>query len=160
MSFPINIQGTLINFPSSADSPNWAEALIQFAQAVELALSTVVGPFDIPPQIYVMTANVNTNVPLPGLSFPTSNVQGALIEYTIFETTNTNTASEFGTIEVTYNPNGPVNNKWDISREFTGSSPVTFTITDTGQVQFSSTALPGINFQGTIGFTAKALLNS
>jgi hypothetical protein len=160
MSFPINIQGTIINFPSSADSPNWAEALIQFAVAVQLALATVVGPFDVPPQIYVMTSNVNTNVSLPGLSFPTSNVQGALIQYTVYENTSTSTVAQFGTIEIAYNASNPPGNKWDISNEYTGESNVIFSITDTGQVQFSSTSLPGINFNGVIGFTAKALENS
>src|SRR5271165_5168158 len=122
----INIQGTIINFPDSAQSPNWAEGLIQFAEAVELALSTVVGPYDIPPQIFVMTANTNTNVPLPGLSFPTSNVQGAQILYTVYEQTTTvspTTVSEFGTIELDYNPSGSTGNKWSIAREYTSSSP-------------------------------------
>lgn len=128
-------------------------------------MATVVGPYDIPPQIFTMTSNVNTNVPLPGLSFPTSNVQGALIQYTVFEQTTTispTTVSEFGTIQLDYNPNGSTGNKWSISREYTSSGPsyVTFSITDTGQVQFSSTAIPGATFTGTIGFTAKALLNA
>lgn len=156
----INIQGTIIDFPDSAQSPNWADPIIQFALAVQQALSSVAGPFDVPPQIFVMTSNANTNVALPSLSFPTSNVQGALIEYTVFRTTSTSTAAEFGTIEISYNPAGPVGNKWDISREYTGNGQVTFSITDNGQMQFSSALLPGVNHQGKIGYLAKALLNS
>lgn len=156
----INIQGTIIDFPSSAQSPNWADPIVQFAQAVEKALASVAGPFDVPPQIFVMTSNANTNVSLPSLAFPTSNVQGAFIEYTVFRTTTTTKVAEFGTIEIVYNPDNPIGNKWEIAREFTGDGNVTFSITDTGQVQFSSTLIGGASHSGTIGYLAKALLNS
>ena len=154
----INIQGTIIDFPDSAQSPNWAAPVIQFALAVEAALATVVGPFDIAPQVYTMTSNVNTNVSLPGLAFPTSDVRGATIDYTVFRTTNTNVAYEKGTLEIVYNPQGPVNNKWEISREFTGDGLITFSILDTGQVQFTSASLAGTNHQGVISYLAKAIL--
>lgn len=160
MAPTITIQGTIIDFPDSAQSPNWADPIIQFAQAVEAALETVAGPFDIAPQLYLMVSNVNTDVSLTNLSFPTSNVRGARITYTVFRTTTTNTVAEEGNIDIVYNPDGPTGNKWEISREKTGDALVTFSITDTGQVQFSSTVLAGLNHQGNIGYTAKALLQS
>lgn len=160
MAIQINIQGTIIEFPSSGASPNWAPAVIQFAQAVESALSAVVGPFDIPPQIYVMTSNANTNVSVPNLSFPTSNVRGAFIRYSVFRTTSGTTVSESGTITTTYNPDGTVGNKWQITREYVGDAQVTFNITDVGQVQFSSVLLAGTGHSGKITYTAQALLNA
>lgn len=154
----INIQGTIINFPESAQSPNWADPIIQFAEAVAAALQSVAGPFDVPPQIFVMTSNANTDVSLPSLAFPTSDVRGATIMYTVFRTTTTDTAYEEGHIEVVYNPDNPIGNKWDISREYTGDGKITFSITDNGQVQFTSALLPGLNHVGSIGYTAKSLL--
>lgn len=160
MSISINIQGTIIEFPSSGESPNWAPPVIDFAQAVEGALSQVVGPFDIAPQIYTMTSNANTNVSLPNLAFPTSSVRGAFIKYTVFRQTSTDTVSEAGNVMVVYNPNGPVSNKWQITRDYVANAQVTITITDTGEVEFSSTLLPGINHSGTWTYTAQALLQS
>lgn len=157
----INIQGTIINFPDSAQSPNWAEPIIQFAEAVAQALSTVTGPFDVPPQIYTMISNGNTNIALPSLTFPTSNVRSAFIQYSVFRNSTgvgAVTLAEAGELIVVYNPNGSTNHKWDISNEHGGqNSGVTFTITDQGQVQFSSTVITGAGATGFIGYTAKAL---
>lgn len=160
MSVPITISGTTINFPSSGESPNWAPAVIEFAQAVAGALVSVAGPFDIPPQIYVMTSNANTNVNIPNLAFPTSTVRGAFIRYAVYRNTNSTTEVETGNIMIVYNPAGPGGNKWAITRDFVGDADVTFSITDVGQVQFSSTAISGSSHNGVITYTAQALLNS
>lgn len=160
MSIPINISGTIIEFPSSGQDPNWSNAVIQFAEAVAAALSIVAGPFDVAPQIYTMTSNVNTNVNIPNLAFPTSNVRGAFIRYTVFRQTTTDTVSEAGNIIIVYNPANPVSQKWEIVRDYDEDALMTFTITDTGQVQFSSALLAGANHVGTITFAAQALLNA
>jgi hypothetical protein len=160
LSTPLNINGTIINFPTSAQSPDWSEAIVQFALAVTQALSSVNGPFDVPPTIYTMISNVNTNVPLPSLAFPTSNVRGAVITYTIYRNTTgigATSGAETGTLELIYNPNGPTGNKWEISDEHTGNANVTFSVTDQGQVTFSSTFISGANATGFIGYTAKSL---
>jgi hypothetical protein len=151
----INIGGTIINFPDSAQSPNWAPPIIQFAEAVALALSSIIGPFDVSPQIYTMISNVNTNVALPSLAFPTANVRGATITFTVYRhSTGISgvTFAEIGTLEVIYN-----GSTWELSDEHTGLSDVTFSITNQGQVQFSSTGIPGAGPIGFIGYTAKAL---
>lgn len=158
----ITIQGTLIDFPDSAQSPNWAEPIIQFAQAVEQALSSVAGPFDVPPQIFVMTANVNTNIALPSLAFPTSTVRAAFIRYAVFRNTTgggASTVAEAGNMVVVYNPDS-IGAKWEITRDYVGNAEVTFTITDDGQVKFSSTSITGSSHTGQITYTAQALLNS
>lgn len=160
MSIPLNIQGTIINFPTSAQSPDWSEPIVQFAQAVAQALSTATGPYDVSPQIYTMISNVNTNVPLPSLAFPTSAVRGAIIQYTVYRNTTgvgATSGAQIGELQIIYNPNGPTGNKWEISNEHTGIANVSFSVTDQGQVTFSSTFIAGANYTGFIGYTAKAL---
>lgn len=167
MAIQINIQGNLIDIASSGQSPNWANGWIEFAQAVEQALSGLAGPFDIPPQVYEMIANVNTNVDLPNLVFPTSDVRSAEIAYAVYRQSDNpgvadNIKVESGIISIAYNPNNPVTNKWNISQ--TSNDPndtgVSFSITDVGQVQFSSTLQAGSNYEGRITYQAKALLQS
>lgn len=162
MSIPITILGTTIEFPESGQSPDWAPAVIDFALAVEAALNAAgIGGFDVPPQLVPIDAdNPGTNININPLAFPTSAVRAAFIRYTVFRTTNTNTVYEMGTLNVVYSPANPVGNKWEITREYTGDAKITFTITDTGQVQFSTAAIAGLNHQGQISFAAQSLLQS
>lgn len=158
MSVSITVQGTTIPFPSSGESPNWAPAIIEFAQAVEAALATVAGNYDIPAQVYSMISNVNTNVSLPNLSFPTSQVRGAIISYAVYRNTSITTASETGSILINYNASFASNQKWQVSRDCVSDASITFTVTDVGQVQFSSSSLAGSGHTGTITYQAKAIL--
>ena len=160
MSIPITIQGTIINFPTSGESPNWSQPIIDFAKATEAALNSFVGPFDIPPQIYIMTSNANNNVDLPNLSFPTANVQGAIISYSVYRKTTVEEVTETGTLLVNYNSSAGVGLKWEISREYIGDANVTFNITDVGQVQFSSALIAGTSHDGRVTYQAKAILQN
>lgn len=161
----INIQGTVIQFPDSATNPNWAPAVDQFAKSVEQALAAIVGPFDVAPQALIIDAyNPGTNIPIAALSFPTATVRSAFIRYAVFRTTTTDLAGEAGEISIFYNPNGPVNNKWEISQVITsgisGNGRISFSITDVGQVEFSTDALSGSNHSGKLTFVAQSILQS
>jgi hypothetical protein len=123
-------------------------------------LAQFTGAFDVPPQILTLTSNVNTNLDLPNLAFPTSVVRGAEILYTVFRTTDSVTVSEEGSLQVIFNPSNSIGNKWEIAREYTGDAHVTFNITDVGQVQFSSALIGGIDHSGTVTYTAKAILQA
>lgn len=154
----ITVSGTVVNFPDSAASPNWAPAIIQFAQLVATALTLSVGDFDVAPQVYTMVANANTDVSLPNLSFPTAQVRSAFINYSVFRTTDTNTACEAGSLTTVYNS---TTSTWEIIRgPYAGDGQITFSITNGGQVQFSTVALSGSNHVGMISYTAKTLLQS
>ncbi len=156
----ITIQGTVIDFPDSGTSPNWAPAVIQFAQSVELALSSVVGSFDIPPQTQsIDSSNPASNVDITALTFPVSDVRGAFIRYDVIRETSSTTGVETGLIILSYNPDGAVSSKWEITREYAGSgADITFSVTDAGQVQYTTETLPGTGHTGTISFVAQALL--
>jgi hypothetical protein len=156
----LNINGQVIDFPASAASPNWAPAIIQFAQAVESALAISVGTYDVSPQtmlinIYNSASDVNINA----LSFPTSDVRSVFIRYSVFRTTSTNTAYEAGDMIAMYNPNNPVTEKWTLTlgNRTGGGAQISFSVTDTGQFRFSTTALPGSSHTGQLTFEARAL---
>jgi len=158
MSVKITIQGTVIDFPASADSPNWAPAVTLFAQLTADALSTAVGTFDVSPQVLnIDSSNPISNASVPNLTFSTSDVRAAFIRYSVSRQTSTTTVVECGEIRVVYNANGPVSNKWEIDQNRTGNANISFSITDNGQVQYSTTALGGINHVGRLTYEARAL---
>lgn len=87
MSIQININNTIIDFPSSAQSPNWAPALVEFAQNVEAALNAVGGPYDISPQVISILNDGNEHkvqTPSTPLAFSTAAVRSASIRYSLY----------------------------------------------------------------------------
>ncbi len=157
----IQIQGTVINFPDSGSSPNWAPAVIDFAEAVQNALSGVVGPADVAPQTLVLDSyNPGTSINVPNLNFSTTTVRAAFIRYAMYRSTNSTSAYEAGTLIIVYNPNGSTNQKWDQGRQYVGNGQISFTVKDTGQVQLNVSALAGINHSGKISYSAQALLQT
>jgi hypothetical protein len=158
MSTPINIGGTIINFPTSAESPNWSEPVVAFAEAVQNVLFGVSGPFDVPTQSFALDSfNPGTNISIPALIFSTASVRGAFIRYVVYRTTSLATAYEIGEMEIVYNPSNPTGHKWEVGRRTIGDGQISFVVTDTGQVQLSTIALSGINHVGKITFNAVAL---
>jgi len=160
----ININGINVSVPDSGTSPNWSSSIIQAIELIAEALTISAGPFDIPPQNFVMTSNVNTNVPIPNLEFPVSAVQGSIIFYGVQRSTNSTKVSQSGILILNYDPTQSPGNLWQITDEFASSSSsgadITFTVSDVGQLQFSTTSISGTGHQGTINFRALAVLNS
>ena len=139
--------------------PNWAPAVVQFAQAVATALLSSVGPDDVSPQTFnIDLYNPGTNVVLPNLAFSPVAVQAAFIRYSVYRNSSSETLSEAGDIVVVYNPTNPVGNLWEISREKTGDAQVSFSITDQGQMQISMTAIPGTDYNANVFYAAQAML--
>jgi hypothetical protein len=157
MSVIIEIQGTPIEFPSTGESPNWAPAVIQFAQSVETALSLVVNIDDVPSQSLNLTLE-NILIPrdITNLLFSPSRVRSANIDYSLYFVDNSSVVqTESGTLTLLYS------GSWSISREFfgevvVGGSLTTFTVTPAGQVQIQVNDLASYT-QATISFSAKTL---
>jgi hypothetical protein len=156
----IQIGSTTIDFPDSAASPNWSEAVIQFAQTVAEQLNITTGTYDVPSQYFSIDAyNGVSNVDIPALSFPPSAVRAVFIRYSVYRQTSLANVDEAGDIIVVYNPNNSVGYKWTMTTgNKTGKGgEITFNINDLGQMQFSTTALSGSGHTGKIAFNARAL---
>lgn len=168
MAISVTIGNTIINFPDSASDPNWAPPVIQFVEAVAAVLSSVVGPFDIPPRIMNINAfDIVTNQPVtdgiipltfPTTTFPGNGVRGATINYTVYRNSTATTVVENGTLEIVFNP--ATVPTWEIQREYVGDANITFAIDGTGQVTFSTTTIGGVNHIGRLGYQAKAYQQS
>lgn len=160
MSYRVTIQGQNISLPSVSADPNWAAGQVAFNQAVASALQFAVGTYDIAPNTYSMVANSNTGVSIPGLSFPVSQIRSFFLFYNVYRTTSTNNEGETGIIIANYNANNSTGSKWEWNQQKVGSSTVTFAVSDTGQVSFTSSTLSGSNHSGEIGYYAKVIQQS
>lgn len=161
------IKGTIVNFPDSAASPNWAPGVIQAVEALTEAVNAVSGSFDVAPQVQNIDANNNSsNISLNNLVFPPSEVRAATVYYTVARSTTDSgppdgeNLTEAGTLEISYNSSRPVNQKWELVRSGQDDAKLDFTITDLGQIQFSTSPLTGIDHTGIISYRAISILNS
>jgi len=158
----ITISGTPIAFPDSGESPNWSEAIIAFAEAVEQALSGIVGPYDVPPQVLNIDAyNVVTDQPITALQFPVLLVRAFTVTYAVYREGDSPTThlSEAGEFTAVYDPDNSSGSKWSVTRMATApGANIEFSVSDAGAVSFTTTAVGTINHTGTISFSAKAIL--
>lgn len=160
MSVQINIQGTIVNFPSSGESPSWAPAVVEFAQLVEGAITVAVGPYDVPSQTYNIDAFNTGGTDIPNLTFDNTVVRSARITISTYRTNTSpsTTLAETQDISVTYNPGNPTNNKWEIARVRSGGNAlITFSISDAGQVSFVTQSSGVGTHTGILSFSAKTL---
>lgn len=68
-------------------------------------------------------------------------------------------AADAGTLQLLFNPNNATGFKWEVQRtgEDDSQGGITFTMTDAGVVQFTTSTLSGLNHQGVLSYAAKAL---
>lgn len=165
MSERIIIKDTPVDIPTSGDSPNWAESVTEALKALADAVNVSTGQYDVPPQtLNIDSYNTATDISIDNLLFPSAEVLSAFIFYSVKRVTEDSGASdqqnatEEGTLEIVYNENNPVGNKWEIIRSFSGDAQISFSITDLGQVTFSTTTLTGINHTGIISYRALSIL--
>lgn len=158
MSVKITIRGQVIDFPVSGDSPDWGPAVTEFAQAVEDAINSISGAFDVAPQVQSIDAsNPGTNIEVTGLIFPPTDVQGTTIFYAVYRQTDSVSASEAGQLEIVYD-NG--SGTFNFTRTGVGDAFIDFDITNTGQIRYTTQTLAGINHTGRITFRALSVLQS
>ncbi len=155
----ITIAGTPIAYPNTGQAPVNSEAQIQFAQAVEAALSGLISTGDVAKQTFTLDSSHNpaVDVTLTGLSFSTAVVRAGFVRYSVYRETDSTSVYEAGEMTVIYNANNPTSQKWELQRESVGDAEITFTISDAGQFSFSTEAIAGASHTGAISFVGQAL---
>lgn len=161
MPVQLTVGGQTYAYPISGESPAWGSPATAWAQAVTLALTNVQGTGDILQSSANIANNQSAAASISGLFFDPSRVRGADITYSIYRVTTSTGATElaeFGKLFIVYANSASSGSKWVPAQYYTGSSGVTFSILDTGQVQYVSSNITGSSYSGTIKFMAKALL--
>lgn len=161
----ITISGTPIDFPNDSAAPDWAPAVIQFAESVEVALQGVAGAFDVSPQVMSINAynTPSAGADITGLSFSVTAVRAVEIQIATYRTTLTvaNSVYEYSTLNLVYNAFNSPGSLWEISREGVGNAHINFLVSDAGQVSFIIVdAVAGSAYTGLLSYSAKALLNT
>lgn len=120
---------------------NWGESATAILEALAEASQLVQGPND----VLLTSANLLNNQEIPvnlgNLAFNTGQVLGVTIEYFIkrtFDDGGPQTFTENGLVYANYN-----GTDWRLTQEANGDSGINFTITPSGQVQYTSTDLVG-----------------
>lgn len=161
----IVISGTVIDFPNDSASPDWAQGVIDFAEAVEVALQGVAGPFDVSPQVMNIDAynTPSAGVDIAGLTFSVASVRAVEIKIATYRTSDTtaNTVVEFVNLMCVYNAYNTPGTLWEIARDGVGDGHIDFAMSDAGQLSFTIVdAVAGSNYAGKLSYSARALLNA
>lgn len=156
MPIPLTVNGVTYNYPVNGEDPTYGADATDWAAAVTAVINQFVGPGDIldTPSNVANAISSPTNINF--LLFDTSTVRAANVDYSIYRKTDSFPSgyAETGTIFIVFDDNL---NSWELSQRSTGNSGIAFSITSTGQFQYTSTDMTGTNYVGSLRFRAKAL---
>jgi hypothetical protein len=155
----ITIGGSVIQFPNSGGSPNWAPAVVEFAEAVETALQSATGTYDVAPQVLPIDDYNGSGADITALSFSTAVVRSFEVHYSVYRKTSTDSASESGVLYGVYNSDTAA---WSMSRDAQGKlvdasadEYITFALSSGGQISFDTSTMAGTGYTASISFYAK-----
>ncbi len=158
----ITVGSEVIDFPNSGTDPNWAPAVIAYAQAVANQLQAQASPFDVPPKVQILTSDSNVNLNLTDAIFPSGSVRSFSMYYTIFRTNTVDSVLDQGEVYGSYNSDTTA---WVLSEKFNGTRqddglPYQSFNMSGDQLQLNTVAIGGSydSVNSTISFSAKTEL--
>lgn len=159
MAIQLIVAGTPYTYPESGEEPNWSGGATDWAIAVTAVLNTLVGPNDILSTTFTVNNDISVITNINGLLFDPGTVRAANINYAIYRTSTANPAgnAETGTIYLIFDNSASVGNKWQLGQRKIGESGISFSITDSGQLQYQSSDIGTTGYFGEITFSAKTL---
>lgn len=154
MAKQVTVNGSEYTLDQQGDNPPWGEELSDLLQALVDVAAQVINTGDVPTTSFIIADNTGSPTSITGLLFDPATVRSSVIEYSVYRSNIGNEASECGTMLVTYKSTAGT---WELARYAVGDAGVTFTITNAGQVQYTSTDLSGTT-AGTMKFRARSFL--
>lgn len=143
--------------PDAGEDPGWGEQTTDFLDEVSTVLGSLLSSGDILETTFDIANNVSSATDVVGLVFNTGVVRAANIQYSIYRisTGSPSGNAETGLLQIVYDDSATSGNKWLISQETSGNSGVTFSITDAGQFQYTSSDIGTPGYSGVMKFNAK-----
>lgn len=163
MAIDLTVNNDTFPYPTPGDEPGWGQAATDWAEAVTEVLGSISGPDDILPSTFSISNNVGVATSLTNLAFNTGSVRQATVTYAIYRRTDSSTSghAEMGVINLIFDNNASSGNKWLMNQSnVVGNAGVAFSITDAGQLQYTSTNIAGANYSATLRFRAQTLTQS
>lgn len=157
MSIPVVISGATYDLPQQGQNPPWGDDLSSLILALINIANSSSGPSDILTTNFSLANNVAAPANVTGLFFDPSTVRSAIISYSLYRSTNSNEVSEAGQIIITYSSTAGT---WELAQYDVGASGVVFSITNSGQVQYTSSNVIGASYSGKLKFSAKSFLQT
>jgi hypothetical protein len=160
-TIPITIGTTVIQFPNTGSSPAWSPAVIQFAEAVSLALQASGSPFNVAPTVQTLSNNLNASINLTGsgsnLSFPSGSVASFTFTYSVYRVSSSTSKTQEGVVTGVFNT---VTSTWSLRHVFGGDvqsdgTPFcTFEINGSDELLLSTAIIAGTYTTGRISYSA------
>lgn len=155
MAIPLVVNNSTFEYPQPGDPKGWGEDATDWAIEVTNLLSDLKGPNDIIQTAFSINNNQAVASNIIGLAFDAATVRYAIVDYTIYRTTSTAELAEGGQIHLIYKN---VAGTWLIEQDRQGdNSGVVISITNAGQLQYTSSNVAGLSYTGKISFRAKTL---
>jgi len=155
MSTNLTVNNNTFAYPVPGDEPGWGEGATGWAVEVTEVLNNLQGTDDIPETSFTVANNNAVATDVVGLVFNPASVRAGVIDYSIYRSTSITELAEKGKMEIIYKNGASSGTKWSIGRVFFGDDAgVVFTMTDAGQVQYTSTNLSGTGYSGIMKFEA------
>ena len=158
MSVTLTVNNTPFAYPSSGDEPGWGGQATGWAEEVTLVLGNLLGPSDILETAFNIANNQTTVTDVTGLTFDSGSVRSSVVQYSVYRISDSNPSGNAETGEMHLIYDGSAATPWSIAiGGVVGNAGINFSITNTGQVQYTSTDIGSSNYQGLIKFNAKAI---
>ena len=160
MSKDLTVNGTVFSYPSPGEEPGWGQDATEWASEVTDVLSSLVAVGDFLETTFAIGNNISSATSITGLLFNTTSVREAEVTYSLYRISDSNPSgnAERGKIGLIYDNSAAPGSKWSMTiGDIAGSAGVNFTITDTGQLQYTSTNIGSTGYSGTMHYIAKVL---
>lgn len=157
MAIVLTVNGTSYEFPENNDDPNWAQDVTAWAEAVSDSVTDLLAASD----LIVGSESINNNaavaVSLTDLVFSPSTIRGAHISYTVYRASTDQISGniETGIIYLMYDTDADPGSKWIMGQTRIGNAGILFSVTDFGQVQYTTTDIDSIGYVGKITYSVK-----
>jgi hypothetical protein len=161
MAIVLTINGTNYEFPESNENPNWAQDITAWATALSSVANRVL---TVNSEIGVGSQYINnlaSTTVITDLLFPNT-IQAANISYVVDRSSVSTPAGIFetGIIQLIYDVNGSAGNKWFLYQTKYGDAGIAFTVSDAGQISYTTTDITSNGYAGKIRYSVNTFKSS